>query len=784
MAHLTRAERAAEGLPFGTLTHSVSSILRSNRFWIRGWGVGVRDAGCCVRWAWTVCRLTLVLLGLAAAPHAAGGQARHPRVALVLGGGGARGAAHIGVLRALDELRVPVDLVVGTSMGAVVGGLFAAGLTDTEIEREATSIDWADVFSGSPPRDDLNYRRKQEDLTLPVQLELGLRRGRLHLPRGLVTGQDLSTLLSALTLPIGPVHDFDDLPVPFRAVATDIGSGEMVVLESGDLAEAIRASMAVPGMFIPIELDGRLLVDGGLRNNLPIDVALRWNPDVIIAVDVATPPLERTELVSALAIGQQAMRFPIQGMTIEQTERLRPGQDVLLRPQLDSVQFTSFEAIPAGVRAGQRAVVRAATTLRHYSLGVEEYAAWKRRRTEKPSMPLAPEFVRIENHSRMASSALRRALGVDPRRPLDVGALVRGLDRIYGMGSFESVRVRWSEEDDALGLVVEVVPEPWGPNYVRFGISLRDDLGGSSAFDVLVNYTATQLNGWGGELRNELQVGRRRRVLAELYQPLGARSRLFVAPRLSWSRTLAEVFTGPVRIGQFRRTEWGAGLDGGIELGNWGEARVGWWFGGIDVDRRTGPVDSTTAGPHVSALQVALGVDRLDDRGFPTRGETYRVELVRPVSALGGDATYARLSLYALKAATGAQGTVLARARVATSLGSSLPYWDAFELGGFLDLSGLQPRQQVGSELAQVGLTFYRPLATFPTTLAGGRMFLGASVEAGNTWSTASAVSLDRLRVGGAVFAGLETFLGPAWLGYGRADRGEGAWYLAVGRTF
>ncbi|MCA9738918.1 MAG: patatin-like phospholipase family protein, partial [Gemmatimonadetes bacterium] len=677
-----------------------------------------------------------------------------------------------------------VDEVVGTSMGAVVGGLFAAGATATEIEREALSIHWGDVFRGSPPRADLNYRRRQDDRTLPVQLELGFRDGSLVLPRGLVTGQNLSTRFMALTLPLGPVQDFDSLPVPFRAVAVDIGTGETVALGSGSLSNAIRASVAIPGVFVPVEIDGHLLVDGGLRNNLPIDVALRFDPDVIIAVDVATPPMARENLATALDISQQAFRFPFQAMTAEQTALLRPGRDVLIRPQLDSVRFTSFEDAPAAITAGERATERAALRLRQWSLSEDAYRRWREDRTDPEPPATVPAFVHIDNRSRMASSTLRETLGIAAHRPLDIDALTRGIDRIYGMGWFESVRVRWAVEAADTGLVVDVVPEPWGPNYVRFGLGFADDLGGNSAFDVLVSYTASLLNGWGGEARADVSVGRRRRFGLELYQPLGARSRLFVSPRLEWFRDLEDVFDGQVRVGQLRRTRYGGALDAGLELGNWGELRAGWWLGRTELDRRTGPIDSLETSTRVSALHLRLGVDRLDDRAFPTRGEAYRVGVERPFRVLGGETEYTRLSFHALKALTNRAGTLVAHGRVATSFDAPLPYWDAFELGGFLDVSGLRNRQVVGSELARLALTGYRPVATVPTTLAGGRLFVGASFEAGNAWERTRDIALDDLRLGGTVFAGLETFLGPAWLGYGRADRGSGAWYLLLGRTF
>ncbi len=729
--------------------------------------------------------LALLLLGAALTPVAVSGQAP-PRegLALVLGGGGARGAAHIGVLQALEELRVPVDLVVGTSMGAVIGGLYSAGLTPNVIERSALGINWSQVFRGSPPRDDLNFRRKQDDIRFPVQLEFGFREGSFRLPRGLVTGQNLTTLMSGLTLPLGTLASFDSLPIPFRAVAVDIGTGEAVTLEGGDLVDAIRASMAVPGMFVPLEIDGRLLVDGGLRNNLPIDVAQQAGAQAVIAVDVATPPMTRERLGSALAISQQAMRFPIQGMTREQIERLDPRRDVLLRPQIDSVSFADFAGTARAIDAGRAAVLDARAQLERYAVSEPEYRAWREARLAPAYQPIVLDFVRLDNRSTLDEATLRRTLGVQARRPLDLTTLTEGIDRLFGLGWFESVRFRLEREDDLTGLAVEVVPEPWGPNYVRMGLGFADDLSGNSTFDLLFSYTATQVNRWGGEVRNELQVGGHRRLMSELYQPIGAANRVFVAPRVEWSRDLAEVFTGGERIGELKRTRVGAALDGGSALGTWGEVRVGLSAERLWIRRRLGSLDSLETTPRLTALNARFAVDRLDDRGFPTRGQAYSIGLFRPTRGLGGNVAYSRLEFEGLSAVSWRGGTLLTHGRIGTSLDGGLPEWDAFEVGGFLDVSGLRPRELTGSEMAQLGLTYYRPVATLPTTLAGGRLFLGLSAEAGNAWPDVQSVNLDGIRVGGSLMMGLETLLGPVWFGYGRADRGREAWYLFLGRTF
>src|SRR6188508_435993 len=301
----------------------------------------------------------LICLGLGTAQP----QAARPRIGLVLSGGGARGAAHIGVLKVLEENRVPIDAIAGTSMGAVVGGLYASGLSAADIERVMTSVDWQDAFRDRPARKDLNFRRKLEDQNFLVKFPLGLKGRRFRLPRGLVQGQKLTQLLRGLTLPVAQVQDFDDLAIPFRAVATDIVTGDRVVLDHGDLTTAMRASLSAPGVFAPVEIDGRLLVDGGLSSNLPVDVAREMGVDVLIVVDCGFPLLERNKLDSVATVTNQMLAILIRHNASEQRKTLGE-RDVIIDPALgdfSSLDFSDHEkAMNIGEQAARGAEARLA----------------------------------------------------------------------------------------------------------------------------------------------------------------------------------------------------------------------------------------------------------------------------------------------------------------------------------------------------------------------------------------------------------------------------------------
>ena len=335
--------------------------------------------------------LVTVVLFVMALLTAAQAHAERPRVGLVLGGGGARGAAHIGVLRELERHRVPIDAIAGTSMGAIVGGLYAAGMSVAELQDVVATLDWADTMSDTPPRKDLSFRRKQDDAHFPIDLELGLRGSELVVPMGVIQGQDLELLLRELTIGVSGISDFDDLPIPFRAVASDIESGEAVILDSGDLAQAIRASMAVPGALAPVRIGDRLLVDGGLVGNLPIDVARTMGVDVVIAVDVEFPLYSADELDSAFAISEQMLTILIHKETRRQIDTLG-DDDVLIRPELGTFASSDFGRIADTLEPGAEAARAVSASLRRLTRSESEYAEHVAQRPDRTAQvhQLAP----------------------------------------------------------------------------------------------------------------------------------------------------------------------------------------------------------------------------------------------------------------------------------------------------------------------------------------------------------------------------------------------------------
>jgi NTE family protein len=400
----------------------------------------------------------------AAAPGAAETPAApRPRVGLVLSGGGARGGAHVGVIKALEELRVPIDYIAGTSIGAAVGGIYASGLSVAEIEEFLASIDWDAAFGNVTPRRLRSFRRKRDDDLYLVSQKPGLNKGEFQLPIGLVQGQVIDIIMSRVVLPVAQIEDFDELAVPFRAVAGDLATGEAVVLESGDLGRAIRASMAVPAALVPMVIDGRLLVDGGIAMNLPVEVARAMGADVIVAVDITDELVSREELRSIVDVTEQLTSMLTRGGVLEQ-KALLTEDDVLLVPELgEEFSSVTFARIIETIQSGYDVVMRHRDELAPLALDAQEYAAYMAQRRDPRATELPTiDFVRLENDSRIADSVIEaRLTDIEVGQPLDVDALELALNKVYGLDFYQNVRYQLVEENGATGLEIALTERSW-----------------------------------------------------------------------------------------------------------------------------------------------------------------------------------------------------------------------------------------------------------------------------------------------------------------------------------
>lgn len=716
---------------------------------------------------------------LAQGPETDSAEPTRPRVGLVLGGGGARGAAHIGVLKELERLRVPIDAIAGTSMGAIVGGLYATGMSASELEELVGSLDWAKALSDELERRDMSFRRKQDDAQMPIDFELGIRDQALVVPQGVIQGHELDLLLRELTLGVSHIRDYDDLPIPFRAIAADIEHGSAFVMGEGDLAQSIRASMSVPAVFAPVLIGDSLLVDGGLIKNLPVDVMQSMGVDIIIAVDVEYPLYGIDELDSAIAISEQMFTILLRKETLRQIARL-DSDDVLIQPDLGHYESTNFDEILATLAPGEAAVREVGDKLQALSLDEADWSAHLAAKGRPVPEASHLAFVRVEHDGKLMSEVLESRLTVKAGDPIDHAVLAENADRLYGLHVYEKVSYQLIEDERGTGVEYRAQTKSWGPNFLQLGVAFEDDFEGSTGFNFSARVTRAGINRLGAEWRNDLRLGTDPKLFSEFYQPLGFDSRFFVAPHIGLEQANVNAFTGDEPIARYRVGRAEGGIDFGRELGRVGELRFGLYRGFGNARVKIGDPSLPHPDFHTGGAFARLRFDTFDDARFPRHGmrSDIRWTLSRP--ALGADAKFEALDGEFTQTWSRGKNTLQLGLEYATTLGSASSVQDYFPLGGFLRLSGLE-RGEISGPHAGLAKLIYRRRVGESTGLLDTPVYLGMSVEAGNVWENRSDMSFDSMLMSGSVFAGFDTLIGPVYLAAGFAEHGNSNVYLFVG---
>jgi NTE family protein len=713
-----------------------------------------------------------------------------PRICLVLSGGGARGMAHIGVLKVLEELKIPIDCIAGTSMGAVVGGLYASGMTAAQIDTTMRSVDWQEAFRDAPPRRDLAFRRKQDDRNFLVRLPLGLKHGRILLPKGFIQGQKLQETLRQLTLPFSNSTDFDLLPTPFRAVATDLLTGNAVLMDKGDLAIAMRASISAPGVFSPVETQGRVLVDGGLAENLPVDVARDMHADILIVSDVSFPLQSRDALDTALSISNQMLAILVRKDAVRQRATLSPS-DILVEPLLGPASSTDFTAVNSTIAAGENAAHAMLARLDPLSVSDGAYHDYlARRASREPGLPPI-KFVRVDEQSKRYEKTIMAEMQPLVGKPLDIDAVGKRVTQLYGLGNFETLDYALVDQgqgaDEESGLEVRARRKSWGPNYIRFGLNLEDNFQGNSRYNAAARFILTELDDLGAELVTDLQIGSDPRVASEFYQPLDAQRTWFVAPSVRIEARDLQLYNKDVLVADYRDREVEADFDIGRTLGNWGEIRAGFHRTNGAARVRLGDPTLVDQQYNEGELFFKFSYDKLDNLHFPRDGQQFTLQWDANRSNLGGDTAWDKVQADWLIARSMGRNTLLFWATAGSVVSGTIKPTavpELFSLGGFFNLSGLAPTSLFGPDYAIARAIYFRKIGRGGEGFFEFPAYIGMSLELGNTWQQRSDMSFGSARKDASLFLAFDTFLGPVYLGSGYDTAGHSAYYLFLGRTF
>ena len=714
------------------------------------------------------------------AQEAAETETRRPKVALVLSGGGALGLSHVGAIQELEAMGIRPDMVVGTSMGAVIGGLYAAGLSGEELEEVVKDANWSGVFNPAPERDKLTYRQKQQQVDFPGTASLGVSGAGLLLPTGAVSDQALMKELRRFTPARMNVESFDDLTIPYRAVATDIATGEAVIISSGELPMAMRASMSVPGVFPAFNLDGKLLVDGGLAANIPVSVAREMGADIVIAVWTPNDLLKQEQIGSVVDVLSQTVSLLILANERAEIASMKPG-DVLVRVDTGKIGPTAFTRGKELIEAGRKSIQTMADRLAPIAEDRPpvSYAGLG----DKPAPVIS--FVRIENTSRLNQSLLETRLASVMGKPADTEEINEALDRIYALGPFERVDYTMAEQDGLTGLIVRAEDSRRNAGRVRLGMIVENDFNTESDVAVSVDYRSAALDAYGSEIRAIATIGDINEFGLEYFRLL--------EPEQSWfAATRAEIENRPVNVYTTRGFKTAGydltygllGIDAGRQFGNFGEIRIGTELGTGRAKLNEGAAPLNEVDIDTGRIFASAGLDMLDDPFFPREGTSAKLRWTHGLESLGDNADYQTITASGVHAFTFGRNTFLTSVSGGARLSGAPPIDTLYRIGGLFSLSGYRLDELAGENFLAARLIYRRSLVNTEEVLFGVPLFVGGSIEAGEVWSRPDEFALDDVRFGGSVYVGANTALGPVYLAFGRSEGGRQSAYLVIGRSF
>ncbi len=716
----------------------------------------------------------------AAAPDAASGK--RPRIGLVLAGGGAKGGAHVGVLKVLEEMHVPVDCIAGTSMGALVGGGYAAGMSAADLEHFIKGINWKAVIGGVGDRQYEPAEQKRNSGASVTRFEFALKNGRVVGPAGIIPSGSIESVLRTYVPQARTVQNFDDLPIPYRAVATDMLSGTMVVLDHGDIATAMRASMAIPGAFSPVILDPYVLSDGGIVRNLPVDVARNTCADVVIAVNLVKPVVSREQLRGALQLAMRSMDVMLEANEQLQLQSLT-ASDVRIDVELDDIGTADFQRTAETIPLGEQAARKVAARLAPLALPEREYAEWRARVAMRQGIETTVSEVQFAGLKRVNPQYLKSVTRIRPGDQVNGDAISEDARRMSVLEYINSVDYDLVGDPANPALVWHPQEDPYGPDYLRFGLGLYMGGSGDIDFALALQHTRYWINSYGGEWRNTAQIGTLALLDSTLYQPVNVAQTVFVQPDLFIGRSIEDLYDNEQRVATYFFVDKGVRLDAGVNLSLNTQARLGYWIDHRDLELSTGTEIFPTGSASDAGPVASVSYDSRDAVAFATRGMAAELEYLGSDGSLGGTRDWQRVEAALRRAILLGDLRVWVTAAGGTELGDSLPADRAFALGGPQSFPGYAEGQIRARKYWLVSSNFLYPVASL-FRLREQSLYGGLGLEAGDAYERVDPVPNGRLYGISAYFGG-RTPLGNVTFGAAAAGGTTHSWalWLAFGKA-
>jgi NTE family protein len=699
------------------------------------------------------------------------------RIGLALEGGGALGLAHIGVLQWFEDHHIPIDYIAGTSMGGLVGGLYATGKSPAQLKAIVEKQDWNAIIDRRPNYRDLSFRRKEDQFAFPSRLEVGLKHG-LSLPSGLNSGYGVSLLIDRETLPYANSGSFDDLPIPFRCVATNLVTGKPKVFDHGPIARALRSTMSIPGVFAPVRDGDDVYVDGGLLGNLPTDVVRQMGADVVIAVHLEIAPTDASQIQSLFSVLGRSVEVVIH----ENELRGLAGADLVVNVDLKDFATIEYSEAEAIIDRGSQAAAGKANILVPYELDDTAWGAYLDHREErlKTEVPV-PRFVEVRGTNPKSSAEAARFLQPLKGKPIDVPSMEERFNQLTGIGKFDSVDYWLADENGQTGLVVFVHEKTYGPPTLQLG----SETDGSEPKDVTVTLagrlTFHNVAGYRSEWRTDFAFGNNYSLSSELYRPFSSRSKWFFAPHVSLSNTGFKFFNQTDPIALYRFHQVNGGFDAGYGFNRFTELRLGYQIGYSNIILNLGRAGFSTVSGRVGDTQLHFVTDHTDDPIVPRRGykgeATFRWYDAYPGAIDGLPAMDARMEGFQ---PVSSKGSVFVSGEGGTTFGVHNVSFPLFFLGAPLRLSAYGTNELYGQQYYLFRAGYLRELLTLPPFF-GKKVYFVSSYEVAKMYRFSPETKFPTDVEAGVV---AETALGPLFVGGSVGDSGHQKWFFQLGKVF
>jgi len=701
------------------------------------------------------------------------GETVRPKIGLALGGGSAGGFAHIGVLSWLEEHRIPVDYLAGTSMGGLMGGCYATGMSPSEIRALVESIRWNELFNPNPPYHMLDFRRKEDLRDFPI-FEIGYRNHKVRLPSGLgVYRVDL--ILSRIASHYPASLNFDQLPIPFKTVATDIQNYQPVVFENGSLKDALRATMAIPGVFSPVIQNGRILVDGGVLNNVPVEIVKEMGADVVIAVNIDAPAdtqeHETLDTVISKTIDTVVAHNVIHSLS---------QANVVITPSLKGLGLLQWDAAARYIELGYQAANQAGEALLKYALSPEEWEKYlsHRQALRKTENPI-PAALRVEGASPFNALTIQTELATVIGVPFNPDVLEEQLTRIMGSGLYESLSYEFTKEADITTLWIKVREKTYGPPFIRFGVDSEIAALHSSNHQLNVGSRMTWLNpvGIGSELRLDLKLGTESALKLELYQPVST-SHWFVSPAIFGINENYSQFKGGARISDYRVFESGLLLDLGYAADKNSEFRFGYMIGYQKIRTKVGenlwdPFTGT-----LESVRMNWTYQSGDSPTFPAKNTYFNISAEHYLKAPGSDADFQLAQIkYRTNLPLEEHKSILANFEAGVSSGH-LPIAQQFKLGGPFRLSAHAFNEMNGDHYLLGTIGYFRHIPRWSKRTDVYAVFWMESGGTFDSWSE------TRFTTDFSMGLYTSTLFGPLTIGCSFSEDSSQTLFMVLGKMF